>query len=99
MTYVTLTQIKRPMKPLVLGSPRSFEDWATVGRGRRGGRYVCKQREKRKSKRLGLRVGTLDVGTMTGTDRELVVLMFRRPGGKVAKMEAEEQGSNCFIMV
>ena len=41
-------------------------NWATVGWRRRGGTCVCKQREKRKSKRRGLRGGTLNVGTMTG---------------------------------
>ena len=53
-------------------------------------------REKRKSKILWMRVGTLNVGTMTGKARELVDMrggrwifsVFRRPDGKVAKGEA-----------
>ena len=45
------------------------ENWAVVGRRMRGGRHVRTQKVKRKSKRLGLRVGTLNVGTMTGKTR------------------------------
>ena len=36
---------------------------------RRGGRCIHRQRQKRKRERLGLRVGTLNVGTMTGKAR------------------------------
>ena len=44
-------------------------NWATVGPTRRGRRHIRRQGEKRKSERLGLRIGTLNVGTMTGKDR------------------------------
>lgn len=50
-------------------------NWTTVRR--RGGMCVHRQREKRKSKRLGLRVVTLNVGTMIGKARELADLMQR----------------------
>ena len=55
-------------------------NWATVGRRRTG---AHRQREKKKNKRLWLRVGTLDVGTldvgtMTGKAREMVGMMQRR---------------------
>ncbi|KAE8291504.1 hypothetical protein D5F01_LYC11112 [Larimichthys crocea] len=53
-------------------------NWTTVGRRRREGRRVRRKREKRKAKSLGLRVGTLNVGTMTGKGRELVDMMQRR---------------------
>ncbi|KAK3561562.1 hypothetical protein QTP86_008942 [Hemibagrus guttatus] len=45
-------------------------NWATVGRRSRGGRRVHRQREKRKGKSVGLRIGTLNVGTMTEKDLE-----------------------------
>ncbi|KAK3559735.1 hypothetical protein QTP86_019372 [Hemibagrus guttatus] len=53
-------------------------NWATVGRRSRGGRRVHRQREKRKGKSVGLRIGTLNVGTMTGKGRELADVMERR---------------------
>ncbi|KAK3549277.1 hypothetical protein QTP70_034483 [Hemibagrus guttatus] len=53
-------------------------NWATVGRRSRGGRRVRRQREKRKGKSVGLRIGTLNVGTMTGKGRELADMMERR---------------------
>ncbi|KAK3526050.1 hypothetical protein QTP70_012885 [Hemibagrus guttatus] len=53
-------------------------NWATVGRRSRGGRRVRRQREKRKGKSVGLRIGTLNVGTMTGKGRELADVMERR---------------------
>lgn len=42
------------------------------------GKHVCKQREKKKVRNPGLRVGTLNVGTITGKARELVDMMQRR---------------------
>ncbi|KAK3567560.1 hypothetical protein QTP86_020032, partial [Hemibagrus guttatus] len=53
-------------------------NWATVGRRSRGGRRVHRQREKRKGKSVGLTIGTLNVGTMTGKGRELADMMERR---------------------
>ncbi|KAK3570328.1 hypothetical protein QTP86_017162 [Hemibagrus guttatus] len=53
-------------------------NWATVGRRSRGERRVHRQREKRKGKSVGLRIGTLNVGTMTGKGRELADMMERR---------------------
>lgn len=40
-----------------------------------GGRRVGRQREKRKLKRMELRVETLNVGTMTGKAIELVDIL------------------------
>ncbi|KAK3572798.1 hypothetical protein QTP86_007401 [Hemibagrus guttatus] len=53
-------------------------NWATVGRRSRGGRRVHRQREKRKGKSVGLRIGTLNVGTMTGKGRELADVKERK---------------------
>ena len=79
-------------------------NWATVGQRRRGGRHVWRQREKRKSKRPGLRVRTLNVGTMTGESKGLddmmqrwILCVIRKPGGN--KVRSLEQGSSCFSML
>ncbi|KAK3564115.1 hypothetical protein QTP86_007626 [Hemibagrus guttatus] len=53
-------------------------NWATIGRSSRGGRRVHRQTEKRKGKSVGLRIGTLNVGTMAGKGRELADMMERR---------------------
>ena len=80
-------------------------NWAAVGQRRRGGRRVYRQREKRKSKRLGLRVLTLNVGTMSGKARELVDIMQRRKVDILGVQETRWKGSKArslgavFIMV
>ena len=45
---------------------------------RRGGRKAKKKRELRKTRSVDIRVGTLNVGSMTGKGREVVDLMSRR---------------------
>ena len=70
---------------------RLIGNWTTVGQRRRGGRLVCRQREKRKSWRLGLRVGTLNVRTMTGKAREVVNMMQRRKVDIVCVQETRWQ--------
>uniref|UniRef100_A0A3P8VCE1 X-box binding protein 1 n=1 Tax=Cynoglossus semilaevis TaxID=244447 RepID=A0A3P8VCE1_CYNSE len=48
-------------------------NWATVGQRqrRRGGRLVRRKREKNRNRSVGLKFGTLIVGTMTGKSTEL----------------------------
>ena len=70
-------------------------NWATVGRRRRGGRRVRRQREKRKGKSVGLTVGTLNVGTMTGKARELVDMMQRRKVDILCVQETRWKGSKA----
>ena len=53
-------------------------NWTTAGRRKRGGVRVCRKREKWRGKNVGLRMGTLNVGTMTGKSRELADMMERR---------------------
>ena len=60
---------------------------------------VTRQREKRKVKRVELRVSTLNVGTMTGKGRELTDMMQSRKVEREARLEALEQGSSCTIIV
>ncbi|KAK3564091.1 hypothetical protein QTP86_007551 [Hemibagrus guttatus] len=70
-------------------------NWATVGRRSRGGRRVCRQREKRKGKSVGLRIGTLNVGTMTGKGRELADMMERRKVDILCVQETRWKGSKA----
>ncbi|KAK3565977.1 hypothetical protein QTP86_024229, partial [Hemibagrus guttatus] len=70
-------------------------NWATVGRRSRGGRRVRRQREKRKVKSVGLRIGTLNVGTMTGKGRELADVMERRKVDILCVQETRWKGSKA----
>ncbi|KAK3516306.1 hypothetical protein QTP70_009434 [Hemibagrus guttatus] len=73
-------------------------DWATVGRRSTEGRRVHGQREKRKGKSVGLRIGTLNVGTMTGKGRELADVMERRKVDILCVQETRWKGSKaCSI--
>ncbi|KAK3566841.1 hypothetical protein QTP86_004554 [Hemibagrus guttatus] len=70
-------------------------NWATVGRRSRGGRRVHRQREKKKGKTVGLRIGTLNVGTMTGKGRELTDMMERRKVDILCVQETRWKGSKA----
>ncbi|KAK3532129.1 hypothetical protein QTP86_008573 [Hemibagrus guttatus] len=70
-------------------------NWATVGGRSRGGRRVHRQREKRKGKSVGLRIGTLNVGTMTGKGRELADMMERRKVDILCVQETRWKGSKA----
>ncbi|KAK3555192.1 hypothetical protein QTP86_010486 [Hemibagrus guttatus] len=70
-------------------------NWATVGRRSREGRRVHRQREKRKGKSVGLRIGTLNVGTMTGKGRELADMMERRKVDILCVQETRWKGSKA----
>ncbi|KAK3550868.1 hypothetical protein QTP70_007369 [Hemibagrus guttatus] len=70
-------------------------NWATVGRRSRGGRRVHRQREKRKGESVGLRIGTLNVGTMTGKGRELADMMERRKVDILCVQETRWKGSKA----
>ncbi|KAK3559648.1 hypothetical protein QTP86_013601, partial [Hemibagrus guttatus] len=70
-------------------------NWATVGRRSRGGRRVHRQREKRKGKSVGLRIVTLNVGTMTGKGRELADMMERRKVDILCVQETRWKGSKA----
>ncbi|XP_051780692.1 uncharacterized protein LOC127527100 [Erpetoichthys calabaricus] len=72
-------------------------NWATVGRRRRRrrGRHVWRQEERRKVKRVELRVGTLNVGSMTGKGRELADMMKRRKVDILCMQETKWKGSKA----
>ena len=70
-----------------------------------------RQKEKRRGKSVGLKIGMLNVGTMTGKGRELVNMMGRRKVDILCVQETRWKGSkycyskvldrdlSCFIMV
>ncbi|KAK3568376.1 hypothetical protein QTP86_005575 [Hemibagrus guttatus] len=66
-----------------------------LSRRSRGGRRVHRQREKRKGKSVGLRIGTLNVGTMTGKGRELADMMERRKVDILCVQETRWKGSKA----
>ncbi|KAK3524911.1 hypothetical protein QTP86_011511 [Hemibagrus guttatus] len=68
-------------------------NWAIVGQRSRGGRRVRRQREKRKGKSVGLRIGTLNVGT--GKGRELADMMERRNVDILCVQETRWKGSKA----
>ncbi|KAK3540898.1 hypothetical protein QTP86_004161 [Hemibagrus guttatus] len=68
-------------------------NWATLGRRSRGGRRVRRQREKRNGKSVGLRIGTLNVGTMSGKGREWADVMERRKVVILCVQETRWKGS------
>ncbi|KAK3517034.1 hypothetical protein QTP70_032526, partial [Hemibagrus guttatus] len=70
-------------------------NWTTVGGRSRGGRRVRRQREKRKGKSVGLRIGTLNVGTMTGKGRELADMMERRKVDILCVQKTRWKGSKA----
>ncbi|KAK3540944.1 hypothetical protein QTP86_006405 [Hemibagrus guttatus] len=70
-------------------------NWATVGRRSRGGRRVHRQRVKRKGKSVGLRIGTLNVGNMTGKGRELADVMERRKVDILCVQETRWKGGKA----
>ncbi|KAK3574646.1 hypothetical protein QTP86_011559 [Hemibagrus guttatus] len=66
--------------------------------GAGGNRRVHRQREKRNGKSVGLRIGTLNVGTMTGKGRELSDMMERRKVDILCVQETRWKGSKaCSI--
>ncbi|KAK3523823.1 hypothetical protein QTP70_010438 [Hemibagrus guttatus] len=70
-------------------------NWATVGRRSKGWRTVRRQRDKRKGKSVGLMIGTVNVGTMTGKGRELADMMERRKVDILCVQETRWKGSKA----
>ncbi|KAI5107453.1 hypothetical protein C0J45_3091 [Silurus meridionalis] len=72
-------------------------NWATVGRRRRrrGGRRLQRQQGKEKWRTVEVRVGTLNVGTMTGKGREGADMMERRKVDMLCVQETKWKGSKA----
>ena len=64
-------------------------------RRKRGGRRVKRQRELWKERRTVIRVGTLNIGTMTGRGRELANMMERRIVDELCLQETKRKGSKA----
>ena len=64
-------------------------------RRKKGGRQVKRQREVWKRKRSLIRMGTLNIGTMTGRGRELADLMERRNLDILCLQETKWKGSKA----
>ena len=62
---------------------------------KRGGRQVKKQREAWKGRCSFIRVGTLNIGTMTGRGRELADMMERRNVDILCLQETKWKGSKA----
>ena len=62
---------------------------------KRGGRRVKRQRKVWKRRRSLVRMGTLNIGTMTGRGRELVDLMERRKVDILCLQETKWKGSKA----
>ena len=62
---------------------------------KRGGRRVKRQREVWKGRRSLIRVGTLNIGTMTGRGRELADMMERRNVDILCLQETKWKGSKA----
>ncbi|KAI5615411.1 hypothetical protein C0J50_10766 [Silurus asotus] len=72
-------------------------NWATVGRRRRrrGGRRLQRRQEKEQCRRVEVRFGTLNVGTMTGKGREIADMMERRKVDMLCVQETKWKGSKA----
>ena len=71
-------------------------NWATVGQRRqRGGRRIQRRQGKEKCRRVVVRVGTLNVGTMTGKGRELADMMEWRKVDMLCVQETRWKGSRA----
>ena len=62
---------------------------------KRGGKRVKKQREAWKRRRSLIRVGTLNIGTMTGKGRELADMMKQRNVDILCQQETKWKGSKA----
>ncbi|KAF7706367.1 hypothetical protein HF521_019621 [Silurus meridionalis] len=69
-------------------------NWATVGQRRRkkGEKRLQRQQGKEKCRRVEVRVGTLNVGTMTGKGREVADMMERRTVDMLCVQETKWKG-------
>ncbi|KAI5611767.1 hypothetical protein C0J50_1408 [Silurus asotus] len=76
-------------------------NWATVGRRRRrsGGKRLQRRQGKEKCRRVEVRVGTLNVGTMTGKGREVADMMERRKVDMLCVQETKWKMSKAVDML
>jgi len=98
--------VTRDCYPRVTGGHATW-----MQRRRRGGRQWRQKREKpeerKQAKRVNLKVGTLNVGTMTGKGRKIADVMERRDVDvlcmqetrcRVQRLDASVEAANCGIL-
>ena len=78
----------------------TYENYATAKHSenkstKRGGRRVKKQRKVWKGRRSLIRVGTLNIGTMTGRGRKLAYMMEQRNVNILCLQETKWKGSKA----
>ena len=67
--------------------------YATVGRRRkRGGKHVRDKQKRKMGRKMEVKVGTLNVGTMTGKGRELAEMMVKRKVDILCVKETKVEG-------
>ena len=70
--------------------------YATVGRRRkRGGKHVRDKQNRRMGRKMEVKVGTLNVGIMTGKGRELADMMLKRKVDILCVQETTLKGSKA----
>ena len=70
--------------------------YATVGqRRKRGGKHVRDKHKRRMGRKMEVKVGTLNVGTMTGKGRELADMMVKRKVDILCVQETGWKGSKA----
>ena len=70
--------------------------YATVGqRRKRGGKHVRDKHKRRMGRKMEVKVGTLNVGTMTGKGRELADMMVKRKVDILCVQETRWKGSKA----
>ena len=101
--YQSIPDQSRPGLPMTasgVAQQGTWENYATAKhsenkRRMRGGRRVKKQREVWKGRRSLIRVGTLNIGTMTGRGRELADMMEQRNVDILCLQETKWKGSKA----
>ena len=75
---------------------RAVGKYATVGRRRkRGGKHVRDKQKRRMGRKMEVKVGTLNVDTMTGKGRELADMMLKRKVDILCVQETKWKGSKA----
>ena len=70
--------------------------YATVGqRRKRAGKHVRDKHKRRMGRKMEVKVGTLNVGTMTGKGRELAAMMVKRKVDILCVQETRWKGSKA----
>ena len=69
--------------------------YATGPMRKRGGKHVRDTQKRRMRRKMEVKVGTLNVGTMTGKGRELAEMMVKRKVDIICVQETKWKGSTA----